>query len=241
MAQSAPSYTGLEGDPTFDFSGSDADVALVAAAAPAPASRLDAAGQLWSNLVSAWLEAGSRKPVECASSELLRLVMQTALMAEQCFLCCNWSSVSVFSAGLAMLEGLHLLHGSLRLQPASCCVSPLMSSCVRFTLTTSPARRLTKGGLRYGGSTTGRGLFRDAANAAMLALMYADLPGVPAQRTRWARCMARQTVDYILGDNPADWSYLVGFGCAADHGRSVELLACWSKGSVLWHGMHAPQ
>lgn len=58
------------------------------------------------------------------------------------------------------------------------------------------------------------GLFRDGANVALLALMLADLPGVPPQRAQWARCLAKQTVDYILGANDDDYSYLVGFGRA---------------------------
>ena len=81
-------------------------------------------------------------------------------------------------------------------------------------------RVTTQGSLRHVPGL-GKGLLRDAANVAWLALMYADLPAVPAQRAQWARCLAKQTVDYILGDNPSAMSYMVGFGCAPDVGQTV--------------------
>jgi hypothetical protein len=87
-----------------------------------------------------------------------------------------------------------------------------MLGCVRVPKATRIVCRLTpKGMLRYP-DVNSHGLFRDAANVAMLALMYADLPAVTPQRQKWARCIARQTVNYILGDNPSQWSYMVGFG-----------------------------
>ena len=64
------------------------------------------------------------------------------------------------------------------------------------------------------------GLFRDAANAAWLALMYADLPDASAPRARLARCMALQNVRFILGDNALEvnrttgYAFQVGFRCA---------------------------
>lgn len=59
-----------------------------------------------------------------------------------------------------------------------------------------------------------QGVFRDSAGAAVVALMYADLPGVEEDQSRWARCMAVQTVNFMLGVNEDQFSYLVGFGCA---------------------------
>lgn len=76
------------------------------------------------------------------------------------------------------------------------------------------ACRLTESGLLRYPEGTSPGLFRDAANVAMLALMYADLPSVTPQRQQWSRCLAKQTVDYLLGANGARFSYMVGFGCA---------------------------
>lgn len=58
------------------------------------------------------------------------------------------------------------------------------------------------------------GLFRDSAGAAVVALMYADLPGVGADNSHWARCMAVQNINFMLGDNDNGFSYMVGFGCA---------------------------
>jgi Glycosyl hydrolase family 9 len=79
-------------------------------------------------------------------------------------------------------------------------------------------RRLSASGkLRYPAGDA-RGILADGANVALLALMYAALPGVTDQRALWARCMAKQTVDYILGSNPAQTSFVVGFGC----GRSLQ-------------------
>jgi hypothetical protein len=45
------------------------------------------------------------------------------------------------------------------------------------------------------------GMFRDSANAAWLSLLYADMPGVSALRQGLARCLAKQTVEFILGNN----------------------------------------
>ena len=70
------------------------------------------------------------------------------------------------------------------------------------------------------------GLFRDSANAAWLALMYADLPGVRDTRARLARCMALQNVRFILGDNTIQvggttgFSFQVGLGCATTSSAS---------------------
>jgi hypothetical protein len=56
------------------------------------------------------------------------------------------------------------------------------------------------------------GIFRDAANAAWLSAMYADLLGVDPERAFLAQCMAKQTVDFILGKNPLGLSFQVGMG-----------------------------
>lgn len=53
------------------------------------------------------------------------------------------------------------------------------------------------------------GSLRYAANTAFLAFVYADTFGDP---TGDYEAFARQQIDYMLGDNPADRSYLVGFG-----------------------------
>ena len=68
--------------------------------------------------------------------------------------------------------------------------------------------------------------------------MYADLPGVTPQRKQWARCMAKQTVDYILGDNPINWSYVVGFGCVPDRKSAVALKSALKRGCVVVICMH---
>jgi hypothetical protein len=73
-----------------------------------------------------------------------------------------------------------------------------------------------------------RGMLRDSANAAMVALMYADLPGVTSTEAQLARCMAKQNVDFIIGDNTDARSYVVGLGCAP----SLWLPACASWACV---------
>jgi hypothetical protein len=55
------------------------------------------------------------------------------------------------------------------------------------------------------------GLFRDSMNAAMIALMWADLPGVPEDQALSARCFAKYQVAYVLGDNVLQQSYVVGY------------------------------
>lgn len=44
-------------------------------------------------------------------------------------------------------------------------------------------------------------VIRDAANAALVSLVFADLPGVDEQQRFEARCMAKQQVDFVLGEN----------------------------------------
>ena len=42
--------------------------------------------------------------------------------------------------------------------------------------------------------------------------MFADLPGVTPVQSKLARCMALQTVNFLLGDNPAGISFQIGVG-----------------------------
>jgi hypothetical protein len=72
LAQSAPTYNGLEGDADLRLraTGDTSVDEIVAAAAPAAGSRADAANQLWANLVSAWVEYGERDPITCATTTI---------------------------------------------------------------------------------------------------------------------------------------------------------------------------
>lgn len=56
------------------------------------------------------------------------------------------------------------------------------------------------------------GIFRDSAGAAAVALLWADLPGVEPKHAQWARCMAKDTIDFMLGQNSEEFSYVVGVG-----------------------------
>lgn len=56
------------------------------------------------------------------------------------------------------------------------------------------------------------GMFRNSANAAWISAMFADLPGVTPVQSKLARCMALQTVNFLLGLNPAEISFQVGVG-----------------------------
>jgi hypothetical protein len=63
-------------------------------------------------------------------------------------------------------------------------------------------------------------MFRTSLTAAWLALMYSDLPGVTTGKQYLARCMALQTVTFVLGENAAalggeDFSFQVGYSCAS--------------------------
>lgn len=55
------------------------------------------------------------------------------------------------------------------------------------------------------------GLFRDSLKAAMIALMWADLPGVDGTRALDARCFAKAQMAYVLGDNAKMRSYVIGW------------------------------
>ena len=74
--------------------------------------------------------------------------------------------------------------------------------------------------------------------AAWLALMYADMPGVSPVRAAMARCLAKQNVDWILGANDVSvgdvqgFSFQVGFNgtsCVSATSREV------SQGLVALH------
>ena len=81
------------------------------------------------------------------------------------------------------------------------------------------------GDIVAGGPTGVDGVFRDSAGAAAVALLFADLPGVNITHSTWARCMAKQTVDFMLGQNSEEFSYMVGYGCALSLNRHLyELL-----------------
>jgi hypothetical protein len=123
---------------------------------------------------------------------------------------------------------------SVRKRPAACNLCPWLIGTVYL------ACRLTERGMLRYPSGTSPGLFRDAANVAMLALMYADLPAVTPQRQKWARCMARQTINYILGDNPTEWAYMVGFGCAVSHSCTKHAVenAEFTRPITYIHGLH---
>lgn len=58
-------------------------------------------------------------------------------------------------------------------------------------------------------------VIRDAANAALVSLIWADLPGVNEEQAFQARCMAKQQVDFVLGENSAEVSLQGEFGCAS--------------------------
>lgn len=75
--------------------------------------------------------------------------------------------------------------------------------------------------------------------------MYADLPGVTEERSLWARCMAVQTVNFMLGDNADEFSYMVGFGCGATSCMHVwctffGLRVTWPTTGCVWRCTFGP-
>lgn len=68
--------------------------------------------------------------------------------------------------------------------------------------------RYTPGGLAY---LDHFGTLNYAANASFLALYYSDIATTPGKATTYYNFAVRQ-INYILGDNPASRSYVVGFG-----------------------------
>ncbi|UAJ71804.1 glycoside hydrolase family 9 protein [Synechocystis sp. PCC 7339] len=66
--------------------------------------------------------------------------------------------------------------------------------------------QITDGGLRF---ISQWGSLRYAANTAMLAAVYSD--GLTDPTGKYAQ-LAQDTVDYILGSNPRNASYMVGYG-----------------------------
>jgi endoglucanase len=69
--------------------------------------------------------------------------------------------------------------------------------------------RTTPGGLMF---VDGFGPIRYATNAAFLALVYADLIGPSDPLFTRYHDFAKRQVDYALGANPRNSSYVVGFG-----------------------------
>ena len=59
---------------------------------------------------------------------------------------------------------------------------------------------------------SGWGVNRYAANTALLALFYADKLGTSNPLYSRYHDFGKRQIDYILGDNPANRSYMVGFG-----------------------------
>lgn len=66
----------------------------------------------------------------------------------------------------------------------------------------------TPGGLAWLDSW---GSLRYASNAAFLAFVYSDFVNDPAKKTRYADFATKQ-INYALGDNPSNRSYVVGYG-----------------------------
>ncbi len=58
----------------------------------------------------------------------------------------------------------------------------------------------------------GWGTNRYAGNAAFLALYYADKLGAASPKSATYKTFGKRQIDYILGDNPRNSSYVVGFG-----------------------------
>jgi hypothetical protein len=77
------------------------------------------------------------------------------------------------------------------------------------------------------------GVLRDSAHAAWLSAMFADLLGVTPKRTRLARCMAWQTLEFILGKNAADLSFQVGMGAYVLH-----VDRDFARADVMLHGLN---
>ena len=213
MAQSGRSFTGLEFDAGLELEADDGRTPeeILAATAPAPASRLDALNQLWSQLLAMWVGYGSgTSPVTCgpplaavcAKPSQLRPCHSRKESSDQ-FLHIGFPPASCSATWRCIDQArAHFL------KPRLHTIGTLINTTIEIACRLSPS-----GSLRHV-PDLGKGLFRDVSNVAMLALMYADLPAVTEQRAQWARCLAKQSVDYILGDNPAALSYLVGFGCA---------------------------
>jgi hypothetical protein len=73
-------------------------------------------------------------------------------------------------------------------------------------------------------------MFRDAANAAWLSAMYGDLLGVTPKRSRLARCLAMQTVDFVLGKNPVGLAFQVGMGpCVLSQSLERDMIKLWLR------------
>ena len=55
------------------------------------------------------------------------------------------------------------------------------------------------------------GQLRYAANTAFLALVYSDMLSAGTKKAAY-HDFAKKQIDYILGANPSNRSYMVGFG-----------------------------
>ncbi|MBO0857325.1 MAG: glycoside hydrolase family 9 protein, partial [Chloracidobacterium sp.] len=73
----------------------------------------------------------------------------------------------------------------------------------------------TAGGLAYV-DTAGWGALRYAANTAFLALIYSDQLDDATKKQRYHDFAVKQ-INYALGDNPRNSSYVVGFGVNSPH------------------------
>eukprot|EP00892_Ulva_mutabilis_P009409 jgi/Ulvmu1/6840/UM031_0045.1 len=67
---------------------------------------------------------------------------------------------------------------------------------------------------------------RDSSAAAIVQLMFADMPGVDEEQAFQARCMAKQQVDFILGENTGQTTLQAFFG----EGTTVQNF--WHKDSA---------
>jgi endoglucanase len=70
----------------------------------------------------------------------------------------------------------------------------------------------TPGGLILVDRINGWGTTRYAANTAFIALYYADKQGATNPKTPAYKQFGEKQINYILGDNPRNSSYVVGFG-----------------------------
>ena len=94
----------------------------------------------------------------------------------------------------------------------------------------------TEGGLAWLG---GWGSLRYAANTAFIASIYSDYLteyNLDETKAQQYNQFAQQQIDYILGDNPNNFSYMIGFGenyPQQPHHRG-------SSGATDWTGYHQP-
>lgn len=80
---------------------------------------------------------------------------------------------------------------------------------------------------------------RDSAAAAMVKLMFADMPGVDEEQAFLARCMAKQQVDFILGENSGQVSLQGAFGCDLLQPRHLHARPPWRRSLQCMHAVTA--